>query len=61
MGIKVSVACIVKNNIKILNSFSAIEELVASLDSYQPSHKVRKNHPSATEFNENQLSREETV
>ena len=40
MGIKVTISCIIKNNIRILNPFSAIEELISSLDLYEASHKV---------------------
>ena len=44
MGIRVSIFCVVKNNIKFLNSLSAIEEIVTSLNLYETSHKVEVIH-----------------
>ena len=45
MGIRVSISCVVKNNIRLLNnSWSAIEEIVTSLNLYETSHKVEVIH-----------------
>ena len=40
MGIKVSVPYIVKNKIRILNSWSAIEEIVTQLSTFETAHKT---------------------
>ena len=40
MGIKVSVPLIVKNKIRILNSWSAIEEIVTQLSTFETAHKT---------------------
>ena len=40
MGIKVSVPLIVKNKIRILNLWSAIEEIVTQLSTFETAHKA---------------------
>ena len=40
MGIKVSVPLIVKNKIRILNSWSAIEEIATQLSTFETAHKT---------------------
>ena len=44
MGIRVSISCVVKNNIRFLNSWSAIEKIVTCLNLYEISHKVEVIH-----------------
>ena len=44
MGIRVSISYVVKNNIKFLNSWSAIEQIVTCLNLYETSHKVEVIH-----------------
>ena len=44
MGIKVSVTLIVKNKIRILNSWSAIEEIVTQLSTFETAYKTDAIH-----------------
>ena len=44
MDIRVSISCVVKNNIRFLNSWSAIEEIVTCLNLYETSYKVEVIH-----------------
>ena len=43
IGIRVSISCVVKN-VRFLNSWSAIEEIVTCLNLYETSHKVEVIH-----------------
>ena len=44
IGIRVSISCVVKNNIRFLNSWYAIGEIVTCLNLYERSHKVEVIH-----------------